>query len=163
MDVWLRVAVLSIGGAAGVNARHWLGVWMHRHLPSSFPWPTLTINVTGSFAIGFLATLLTARSSHPNLRLLMIAGFLGGYTTFSAFSYEALALWENGMPGRAALYIAGSVGGGMLAAVLGVALARAWFVAPGAARVGDPAAAGGGTTVAARLVDPPIADSDSLL
>jgi len=121
--VW-RVFVLSVGGALGVNARYWLGAWMSRWASPQFPWATFTINVSGSFAIGFLTTLLARWLPHPQWRLLVLVGFLGGYTTFSTFAFESLTLWERGERGLSFANVAGSVAAGLLAVTLGVALAR---------------------------------------
>jgi CrcB protein len=124
MDVWSRVVVLSLGGALGVNARYWLGVAMARWTDPRFPYATVTINVTGSFAIGFLAVLLGHHWPHPLARLFIVTGFLGGYTTFSSFCYESLQLWEGGRPGLSIANTLGSVVAGLIAVVLGVAVAR---------------------------------------
>jgi fluoride exporter len=118
------VAVLSVGGALGVNARYWLGVWMNRWANPSFPWATFTINVSGSFAIGFLTMALARWLPHPHFRLLVLVGFLGGYTTFSSFSFESLTLWERGAVGVSLTYMVGSVVAGFLAVGLGLGLAR---------------------------------------
>jgi CrcB protein len=128
MDHGWKVLALSVGGVLGVNARYWLGHWMNRWASPTFPWATFTINVTGSFAIGFLTILLTRWLPHPNARLLLITGLLGGYTTFSAYSLESLSLWERGDRWQAVAYVLGSVLAGLLAVRLGVALARS--VAP---------------------------------
>ena len=125
MEPWFRVVVLSVGGALGVNARYWLGVWMNRWASPRFPWATFTINVSGSFAIGFLTMALARWLPHPYFRLLVVVGFLGGYTTFSTFSFESLTLWERGAVGLSLTYMAGSVVAGFLAVALGVGLARA--------------------------------------
>jgi CrcB protein len=119
-----RVFVLSVGGALGVNARYWLGVWITRWAGPQFPWATFVINVSGAFAIGFLTTLLARWLPHPNVRLLALVGFLGGYTTFSTFAYESLTLWERGARWLAFANVAGSVAAGLLAVVLGTVLAR---------------------------------------
>jgi CrcB protein len=116
--------VLSLGGALGVNARYWLGVWMSRWTTPRFPWATFTINVSGSFAIGLLAVGLGRWLPHPNVRLLVVVGFLGGYTTFSTFSFDTLTLWERGEAGLSLANMAGSVLAGLLAVGLGVATAR---------------------------------------
>jgi CrcB protein len=117
--------VLSIGGALGVNARYWLGVWMSQWTSPRFPWATVTINVSGSFAIGFLTTALARWLPHPQVRLCVLVGFLGGYTTFSTFAFESLTLWERGEIRLAMVNIAGSVVAGLVAVSLGVLLARA--------------------------------------
>lgn len=141
MEKWYQVAALSVGGVVGVNARYWLGVAINRWTGTQFPWATFTINVSGSFAIGFLSVLLARWLPHPHARLLVVVGFLGGYTTFSSFSFEALTLWERGEPGLSLAYLGGSVAAGFGAVVLGVALGRELTV-PRAERT-SPAQVGG--------------------
>jgi CrcB protein len=134
LSTWSQIAVLSIGGALGVNARFWLGLLINRWASPDgspvFPWATVTINVTGSFAIGFLAVLLAHHWPHPLGRMLVITGFLGGYTTFSSFAFESLKLWEDGKITLSAANTVGSVIGGLAAVVLGVTLARALIGPP---------------------------------
>jgi CrcB protein len=125
MGSWVQVLVLSVGGALGVNARYWLGVWISRWASPQFPWATFAINVSGSFLIGVLTVALTRWWPHPHLRLLMITGVLGGYTTFSTFALESATLWERGETLLAAANLGGSVALGFAAVVLGLALARA--------------------------------------
>jgi CrcB protein len=124
VDVWVRVLALSAGGVFGVNARYWLGVWMNRWASPQFPWATFTINISGSFAIGFLTVALARWLPHSNIRLLVLTGFLGGYTTFSSYTYESAALWERGEVGLALANLFGSVVVGFAAVVLGIVLAR---------------------------------------
>jgi CrcB protein len=124
VEPWVKVLMLTLGGAMGVNARYWLGDWMSRWSSPQFPWATFTINITGCFAIGFLAVLLTRWLPHPHVRLLVIVGFLGGYTTFSSYAYESLTLAERGEVVLALVYVFGSVVLGLIAVTLGVALAR---------------------------------------
>ena len=120
-----EVVALSVGGVLGVNARYWLASWMSGWAGDRFPWSTFAINVSGSFAIGLIATLLGRwLPSHP-ARLFALVGFLGGYTTFSAFAFEAHVLWERGQIVRAFAYLGGSVMAGFVTVVLGVALGRA--------------------------------------
>jgi CrcB protein len=133
VEPWIKVAALSAGGALGVNARFWLGVWMSRWAGAQFPWATVTINVSGSFAIGFLTVALTRWLPHPNARLLVVVGFLGGYTTFSTFAFESLNLWERGERALATANVVGSVVLGLAAAALGLALARG-LVEPASSR-----------------------------
>jgi len=123
-DAWARILVLSAGGALGVNARYWLGVLASRWVGPRFPWATVAINVSGSFAIGLGSVALAARWPHPLARLFLLVGFLGGYTTFSSFTFESLALWERGDKGLAVANTAGSVAAGLAAVALGVALGR---------------------------------------
>ena len=124
METWYRVAVLSVGGVLGVNARFWLGVAINRWTSSQFPWATFTINITGSFAIGLCTAVLARWLPHPHVRLLVIVGFLGGYTTFSSYSMESLTLWERGERGLCLAYLLGSVVAGFAAVVLGTILGR---------------------------------------
>lgn len=121
----VRVSMLSVGGALGVNARYWMGVWLARWVGPHFPWATLAINVSGCFAIGFLTLALTRWLPHPNARLLVLVGFLGGYTTFSTFMFESVELCKRGEAGRAAAYVSATLIGGFAAVTSGTALARA--------------------------------------
>jgi CrcB protein len=115
---------VALGGAAGAAARFAVAQWMGTRWGWTFPWGTFAVNFTGSLAIGLVMTLLIARGADPMYRLLLVTGFLGGYTTFSAFSFEALGLLEARRWDAAALYVAGSVGLGLLATVLGLGLGR---------------------------------------
>jgi CrcB protein len=124
LEFWGKIAVLSVGGVLGVNARYWLGAWISQWASPQFPWATFTINVSGSFAIGFLTLTLARWLPHPNARLLVITGFLGGYTTFSTFEFESATLWERGESGLALANLAGSLAAGFVAVMLGIALAR---------------------------------------
>ena len=118
--------VVGLGGFAGAAARYGLGLWVIARLGSGFPFHTLLINVTGSLAVGALVVLLTERFVlDPAWRLLLVVGFLGGYTTFSSYTFEALALAEEGRWLEAVLYALGSNGIGLAAAYLGLVLARA--------------------------------------
>jgi CrcB protein len=117
---------VGLGGFVGANARYALGVWVVNRVGAGFPLHTLLINVTGSLAIGALLVLLTERLPvDPAWRLLLVVGFLGGYTTFSSYTFEALALAEGGEWLEAAGYVLGSNGLGLAAAYLGVVLGRA--------------------------------------
>jgi len=124
METWGKILALSVGGVAGVNARYWLGVWINRWASSQFPWATFSINVSGAFAIGFLTALLARWSPHSHLRLLVLVGFLGGYTTFSTFAFESVTLWQRGEWAFSLANMAGSVLAGCAAVVLGAALAQ---------------------------------------
>jgi CrcB protein len=113
---------VALGGAAGATARFAVAQWAGGRW--TFPWGTFAVNLTGSLAIGLVMTLLLARGSDPMYRLLLVTGFLGGYTTFSAFSFEALALLEERRWDAAALYVGGSVVLGLLATALGLGLGK---------------------------------------
>jgi CrcB protein len=91
---------------------------------TAFPWGTLGVNLAGSCAIGFVLTLAFDRGLvAPGLRLFLVTGVLGGFTTFSAFSWETLVLVRDGHALAASGYVAGSVLGGLAAALAGSALA----------------------------------------
>jgi CrcB protein len=100
--------------------------WCTERFGAGFPTGTLIVNVSGSLFIGILLTLLTEQLDvDPLWRRLIVVGFLGGYTTFSSYTYEAVALAEQGAWGRAGLYVVASNVLALLACVAGVALVRA--------------------------------------
>jgi CrcB protein len=116
---------VSVGGGLGALARYVLGIWVASRAGTAFPWSTFLINVTGSLVIGVLLTLLTERATAaPAWRLFLVVGFLGGYTTFSSYTFEAVALLQAGELRRAGWYVFGSNGVGLVACAVGVLLAR---------------------------------------
>lgn len=129
MGPWSKLIALSVGGILGVNARYWIGYWMDHWAGSRFPWATFTINISGAFAIGFLAVALVRWLPHPNVQLLVVTGFLGGFTTFSTLALESALLWERGDAGLSLANLVGSIAIGLLAVMLGLGLGRA-IVAP---------------------------------
>jgi CrcB protein len=117
---------IGLGGIVGANARYVIGRWLVDRYGVAFPYGTFVINATGAFLIGILATLLTERLLvDPHWRLLLAVGFLGSYTTFSTYSYDAFVLFARGDWGHAAAYVFGSNGVGLAACIAGVLLARA--------------------------------------
>lgn len=123
----MRAAVLiSIGGVIGTLTRYYVGTAIAYRLPLSFPWATLTINVTGCFVLGLVGTLALERFTPftAEVRLLVGVGFCGAYTTFSTFGLESLALLRAGAIGTAAAYGLASYALGLLATYAGFALAR---------------------------------------
>ncbi|MDO8519887.1 MAG: fluoride efflux transporter CrcB [Deltaproteobacteria bacterium] len=89
--------ILGLAGAAGTLSRYFLGGWVHQILGHGFPHGTLAVNVLGCIAIGFLGTLAEERSLfNPQLRTILILGFLGAFTTFSSFAYETWILMKSG-------------------------------------------------------------------
>ena len=124
----LHLLLVAAGGATGSVMRYLVGQWSIRLLGPSYPWGTLIVNVLGSFAIGLLAELVARKlNASPEMRLLLVTGFLGGFTTFSAFSLDALVLFERGATGAAVAYILGSVGISLAAGMGGLALGRSMF------------------------------------
>jgi len=103
---WLLVFV---GGGLGSLTRHAINRAGLALLGPGFPWWTFAVNVAGSFAIGLLAGLFGALETGHNARLFLITGFLGGFTTFSAFSLQTLELFENGNSGLALANLALSI------------------------------------------------------
>ena len=122
MNPFLQVA---IGGALGAVARYGVTRAMAWHGPG-FPVATLAVNVAGSFAMGLLAVVLAQRGA-MQVAPLLLTGVLGGFTTFSAFSLDALTLWERGQAGGAVLYVAGSVLLSILAVIAGLAAGRGFL------------------------------------
>ena len=120
---------IALGGAVGSVARYVLGGLIQRG-SSVFPYGTLTINVTGSLLLGFLARYLLDTSAPVELRAALTIGFCGGYTTFSTFSYETMVMLERGEYGRAAAYVSASVALSLLGTFVGFAAARAAFAPP---------------------------------
>lgn len=96
---------------------------MHALAGSSFPWGTFTVNIVGSFALGFVIRVLHASMATSELRGFLTIGLLGAFTTFSTFSYEAMMLVQDGEWARAGGYLFGSVAAGLAAVVAGFWLA----------------------------------------
>ncbi len=118
---------VALGGAIGASGRYLVSQMAARLLGASFPWGTITVNVVGSLAMGVLAAcLMSTKTTSPAVPFLM-TGILGGFTTFSAFSLDALMLVERGQMGSAALYVALSVVLSIGAVALGYGLTRGLF------------------------------------
>ena len=111
---------VALGGALGSVLRLAVTLGAARLLGAAFPFGTLAVNVAGSFVMGMVAALAA-----PHLRPLLMTGILGGFTTFSAFTLDALTLWEREQPALAALYVLGSVLLGLAALVAGALAGRA--------------------------------------
>ncbi len=104
------ILAVALGSAAGGVARFLLSAWLEQRATSSFPYATLLVNLSGSLLLGFLATWTYETVGVPaDVRALLTTGLCGGYTTFSTFSLETVALAEEGAIGRAALYVTFSV------------------------------------------------------
>jgi CrcB protein len=122
----------SLGGAIGAGARYlvnqaFAGPGLARGAVG-FPWATITVNVVGSFLMGVVLVAVAQRfGGDPAVRTFLATGILGGLTTFSAFSFEAVELALHREPTIAAAYVLGSVALSIAAFVAGSALARGWF------------------------------------
>lgn len=121
----LDFLAISLGAIAGANLRYWMSRYAVRFLGPVFPYGTLTINVLGSFVLGFFLVWTTERTIvDPRWRLLIAVGFCGGFTTFSSYAYETMAFFEQG---QWALLTANFVSNNLLACagvLAGMALAR---------------------------------------
>ncbi|WHO71321.1 fluoride efflux transporter CrcB [Rhizobium sp. BT03] len=123
----IQALLVAVGGAIGSLLRYYVGQWSLRLMGPAFPWGTLAVNVIGCFVIGVFAELIARRfNASVELRLLLITGFLGGFTTFSAFSLDAISLFERGEAIAGGVYIVASVGLSMAAVMAGLAVMRAW-------------------------------------
>ena len=117
--------LVGLGGCLGANARYLLVNCIGARYGLSFPYGTLVINVTGSFLIGLFLVLISERFQvHPNWRLFFSVGFLGGYTTFSTFSFESLVLIQHSSWFLGLVNIVGSVVLGLVATLSGMIIAR---------------------------------------
>ena len=119
--------LVFLGGGIGAATRHGVNIVAARMLGTGFPWGTLTVNVVGSFVMGLLVAWFAFRadaSVTQHVRLFLTTGFLGGFTTFSAFSLDTAVLWERGTVGIAAAYVAGSVALSILALFAGLWVVR---------------------------------------
>ncbi len=116
---------VGLGGGIGAVLRYSLSLI----IPSqTFPWSFFVINLSGSLVIGVVMTLVIDYAIlSQDARLFIAVGILGGYTTFSTFTYGLYHLLLQNLVGRSILYGAGSILGGLLATVLGMSLARAWI------------------------------------
>jgi CrcB protein len=116
--------MVCLGGAAGTGARYLVALWIARG--SGFPYATLLVNVTGSFLLALLMALsLTTHTVSADTRLILGTGVLGGFTTYSAFNYETLALLRAGTWGVALVNVAATLFGCLAAGALGLMAARA--------------------------------------
>lgn len=116
---------VALGSALGGVARFLLSTFLQQRAGTAFPIGTLVVNISGSLLLGFvLRYALATTAISPEVRGLLTTGFCGGYTTFSTFTYETMALLEEGELGRAAAYVSLSVFVSLLGAYLGITAAR---------------------------------------
>jgi len=125
MENLTKILVVGIGGALGAIARYLINISPLANLFEKFPFPTFFINITGSFLIGFLLILFTDKFAiNDNLRLAIIVGFLGAFTTFSTFELEIWELIKENQFPTAFLYLFLSVVVGFIGVLSGVWLAK---------------------------------------
>ncbi len=122
----MEVLCIGLGGFLGANARYFLSLWCASQFGPTFPYGTLIINVSGSFVLGVILGMVEVRTVAPLFRLAAGVGFLGAYTTFSTYTVETIRLVETGSFLLAFLNAAGSVATGLVAAIAGLALGRAF-------------------------------------
>ena len=125
----MKLIMVAAGGALGASLRYLCVAWATRAFGTGFPAGTLIVNVVGSLLMGVLAVALMERfpGGWGRYAPFVMTGVLGGFTTFSAFSLDALYLIERGRHAAAALYIGGSVALSIAALWAGLALARFWW------------------------------------
>ncbi|MCJ7871657.1 fluoride efflux transporter CrcB [Phaeobacter sp. J2-8] len=117
---------VALGGALGASARYLTGLAVVRLMGHGFPWGTFAVNVLGSFLMGVLVVVLSQYHA-TRFAPLVITGFLGGFTTFSAFSLDTVALFERGQMTAAAFYVLASVGLAIAALFAGMMAAKGYF------------------------------------
>ncbi len=120
----MTALLVAIAGALGCLARYGVGLAGQRLLGDRFPWGTLAVNLLGSFAIGAVMVVAEARQLDPRARIALVGGFLGGFTTYSAFAWESIALAERRSAATAALYVSVTVAGCFAACAAGIFIAR---------------------------------------
>ena len=118
------LVLVGLGGAAGSIARFLISYFMAKRFTSGFPWATFSVNIFGALLIGIFIGLFAKPPEQTHLKLLLITGFCGGFTTFSTFSLENISLLQQGQYGMAALYVLASLVFGVLAVWLGLQFAR---------------------------------------
>lgn len=117
--------MVGLGGGAGSMLRYLCQRWIYNFYPHPFPWGTFLVNIVGCFLIGVFYS-LSEKSNilTPEWRLLLTTGFCGGFTTFSAFTFEGIDLMKENRTGLLLAYIAASVLVGLLATYIGIRLAK---------------------------------------
>jgi CrcB protein len=112
--------VVFVGAGIGGSIRHGMNIWVARLMGTHFPWHTFVVNIVGSLVMGLVAGWFIKHHGDGHLRLFLATGILGGFTTFSAFSLDAVLLWERHEYLVAAFYVGGSVAGAIAGLVFGL-------------------------------------------
>ncbi|CAN5921683.1 fluoride efflux transporter CrcB [soil metagenome] len=117
--------VVFVGAGIGGAVRHGMNIWVARLMGTHFPWHTFVINILGSLVMGLITGWFAERmGSGAHVRLFLATGVMGGFTTFSAFSLDAVLLWERHAYAAAGLYVGGSVAAAIAGLALGLWIMR---------------------------------------
>jgi len=120
-----KLLLIMLAGGLGSGLRYGMGGLVHRYLPASYPWGTLTVNLTGCFLFGLLWALAEGRwSISPEMRAIILIGFLGGFTTFSSFAFETTQFLRDGQWLFAGMNVVMQNGLGILLLYAGITLGR---------------------------------------
>ena len=119
-----KLALIGLGGLLGTLSRYWLSQVIDERAHSSFPYGTMIVNFAGCFAAGFLFHALEQSVISPDLRLAIFTGFLGGFTTFSAYALQTLVLTQGGMLSMAGVNVIASNIVGLAMVWLGAGASR---------------------------------------
>ena len=120
-----NLLLVCVGGAIGSGARYLVGTWAGQAWGAGFPWGTLAVNLSGSFLIAVIMVLgLQAEVIGQSLRIFLAVGVMGGFTTYSSFNHETLALAQRGQWGLAAAYVGVTLVGAWVAGLAGLLIAQ---------------------------------------
>ena len=122
---WTPIAI-SIGAVGGALSRYYLSLYWLQRAGDRFPYGTLFVNLTGAFAIGWVATVVPLWGISAFWQKLIMTGFLGAYTTFSTYMLDTVKLFSSQQRLKALLYWLGSAGLGLVCAELGIWFGRLW-------------------------------------
>jgi CrcB protein len=127
MPIWLGFLVVFLGSGVGGMLRHGVGIAALRLMGPTFPWGTLAINLVGSALMGMMIGLFAAKSiENAELRLFVTTGLIGGFTTWSTFSLDAVTLWERGEIGAAIGYVLASLVLSVVVLAIALVITRRW-------------------------------------
>lgn len=129
----MTLAYVALGGALGALARYGISGWVYDRMGETFPWGTLVVNVLGCLALGAVVRWLQVSAVSPEMRPFLTIGLLGAFTTFSTFSFETVALLQDGQWTKAGVYLGASVLVGLAAVIAGMAAVTALTRAGGGA------------------------------
>lgn len=121
------ILMVALGGAVGSVARYVVSGYVGQAVGGGFPWGTFAVNVIGCLAIGLLSALVSAGTVTPAMKLLLVTGFCGGFTTFSTFANESLMLMKTSDALYTLLYIVTSIAAGLFAAYAGMRIAARYL------------------------------------